>query len=85
MHLFRTRLLEHLHDLDGRGAAHDGVVEKNDALAFDNLAVGVVFQLHANMADAIRRLNKCAAHIVIADETHFIGNAAFLGIANSGG
>src|SRR3546814_5480368 len=44
MHLGRTGIAHHLHDLEARRAAHDRIVDQHDALARDQRAVGVVLQ-----------------------------------------
>ncbi len=68
MHFRGAGLEHHLHELLRRGAAHDAVVEKNDALATERAGVGRVFQLHAELANALLGLDEGAAHVVIADD-----------------
>ncbi|MCY1311975.1 hypothetical protein D9M70_623510 [compost metagenome] len=40
MHFLRTCIADHLHDLDRSGAAYNGIIHQNDALAFDHCTVG---------------------------------------------
>src|SRR6516164_7358961 len=70
------------HDLFRGGAAHERIVDQDDALAFDRGAVGVVFHLHAGFANALGRLNEGAAHIVVADDAEFEGHAGMLAVAD---
>jgi hypothetical protein len=73
MHLPGAGFAHHLDDL-GRGrAAHDGIVDQDDPLAFDIGAVGVVLQLDAEMADLIGRLDEGAADIMVADDAELEG------------
>ena len=68
VHLGRAGVAHHLDDLLRGGAAHDAVVDQHDALALDMRAVGVVLQLHAEVADLVGRLDEGAADIVVADD-----------------
>ncbi len=43
VHLLGAGVAHHLHDLEGGGAAHDGVVDQHDALAVDHGAVALCF------------------------------------------
>src|SRR3546814_17860958 len=58
-----TGVAHHLHDLEAGRAAHDRIVDQHDALARDQRAVGIVFQLDAKMADLVARLDEGAADI----------------------
>ena len=75
---------EHIDDFDRGRASHDGVIDQNHALAFDETAVGVVFQLNAQMPDMVGRLDECTSDIVVADDSKIEGDFAFLGIADGG-
>src|SRR5690606_18471705 len=81
MHFPGAGVAHHLDDLHRRRAAHDGIVDQHDALAFDQLAVRVVLALHTRMAGAVRRLDEGAADIVRADNTEFERDAGLLRIA----
>src|SRR3954454_2391924 len=63
MHFLRTRRAHHADDLSAGGAADDGVIDKNDALAGEQIAYRVELQLHAKVAHALLRLNESAADI----------------------
>ena len=85
VHLLRAGLAQHLHDLHRCGAAHDRIIDQHDALARDQRAVGIVLQLHAQVADLVTGLDEGAADIMAADDAQFKGNAALLGIADGAG
>ena len=76
---------DHLDDLAAGGAADDGVVDQDDALALDDAAVGGVFELHAEVADAVGGFDEGAADIVVADDAELEGDAALGGVAHGGG
>src|SRR3546814_486409 len=82
--LSRTCVTHHLHDLQRCRAAHDAVIDKDNALAVDEGTVCIVLQLHAQMADLVARLDEGAANIVGTDDPQFEGNARLLGIADRG-
>src|SRR5690606_24927 len=65
-------------------AAHQAVVDKDDALAIDLVTVRGVLQAHAELADALRRLDEGAADIMVADDAELEGVSAFLRITQSG-
>ena len=82
VHLGRTGRAHHVHDLGRGGAAHDAVVDQDHPLAGERDAVGVVLQLHAEMADLVGRLDEGAADIVVADDAELEGEAGFLRVAD---
>src|SRR5215470_2018673 len=55
VHLARTGRPHHLDDLAAGGAAHDGVVHDDHALARQHLAVGVELHLDPEVPDALLR------------------------------
>ena len=82
MHLARAGLADHLDDLLAGGAAHDRIVDEDDPLALQHVAVGVVLQLHAHVADRVGRLDEGAADIVVADDAEFEGKPGLLRVAD---
>src|SRR5271163_1374671 len=78
-------LADHAYDFPACGAANDGVVDENDALAFDEAADGIEFQFHAEIANGLRRLDKGTANVVIADQAHAERNFRFERVADGGG
>src|SRR6516162_6362382 len=82
MHLGGAGIAHHLDDLNGCGAAHDRVVDKHDALAAHDRAVGAVLEANAELANVLGRLDEGAADIVIANDAELIGEARFLGITD---
>ena len=82
VHLGRAGLAHHLHDLQRGRAAHDRIVDEHDALAGEHVAVGVVLEAHAHVADRVGRLDEGAADIVVADDAEIEGQAGRLGEAD---
>src|ERR1700720_3047802 len=85
MHLARAGVAHHADDLFRGGAAHQRIVDQNDALAFDRGAVGIMLHAHAEFAHALRRLNEGAADIVVSDNAEFEWHAGMLAVADRGG
>ena len=85
MHLLGARRRAPSRRSSSGGAAHDAVVHQDHALALDRGAVGVVLQLHAEMADMVGRLDEGAADIVVADDAELEGNARLGCIADRRG
>ena len=75
----------HAHNFAAGGAADDGVVDENDALAFDEAADGIEFQLYAEISNGLRRLDERAADVVIANQAHAERNFRFERVADGGG
>ena len=75
----------HADDLAAGGAADDGVVDEDDALAFEQIAHRVELELDAEVAHALLRLDEGAADVVVADEAEVEGDAALCGIAERSG
>ncbi len=82
MNLARAGVPHHLHDLDAGGAAHDRIVDQNDALALDHRAVGVVLHPDAEFANRLGRLDERAPDIVVANDAEFERQAAGARIAD---
>ena len=77
MHLCRTGVAHQIDDFGRGGAAHDRVINQNNALALKLAGVGVMFQLHAKVADLIGWLDKGTTDIMVTDNAKLKGNAAF--------
>ena len=75
-------LAHQAHDLAAGGAAHDRIVHQNHALPFEHAAHRIQFQLHAEIADGLLRLDERAADVVIADQPHAKRNAGFRRVAD---
>src|SRR5690606_35582115 len=82
VYLARTGIAHALHDLERSSAAHDRLVDEHDALAFPELAVGVVLALDAGGARAVRRLDEGATDIVRTDDAELERDARLLRIAD---
>src|SRR5712691_3989146 len=75
----------HADDLLRGGAAHQRVVDQDDALAFDRGAVRIVLHAHAEFANALGRLNESAADVMVSDDAEFERYAGMLAVADRGG
>ena len=67
------------------GTADDGVIDEDDALAFEQIAHRVELELHAEVAHALFRFDEGAADVVVADEAEVERDAAFRGVAERRG
>ena len=85
MHLSGAGAAHHADDFAAGGAANDGVVNEDDALAFEQIVHGVELEADAEVADALLGLNEGAAHVVIADEAEAEGKAGLFRVAERGG
>src|SRR5229473_1347233 len=65
VHFFGAGFAYHADDFAAGGAAHNGVVHQHDALTFNQAADRVELQLHAKIADGLRRLDERASNVVI--------------------
>src|SRR5439155_1655516 len=78
----RARLADHVYELAARRAAHDRVVDHDDASLIEHLPQRIQFHLDAEVADRARRLDESPSDVVVADETHLERQARFLGVAD---
>src|SRR5450759_173717 len=83
--LARAGVAHHADDLFRRGAAHQRIVDQDDALAFDRGAVGRMLHAYAEFAHALRRLNEGAADVMVSDDAEFEWHAGMLAVADRGG
>src|SRR4051812_18485195 len=58
VHLLRPGGADHLDDLPAGGAAHDRIVDEDDALAFEHAPDRVQLDAHAEMPDRLLRLDE---------------------------
>src|SRR4029077_17834090 len=70
-----TGIAHHLHNLPRGRPAHDRVVYEHDPFAFDDRAIGGMFQANPLIADRLRWLNEGPANVVVADNAELVGNA----------
>ena len=80
MNLLGAGVAQHLDELHHGGAAHDGVVDDDQALALDIVAQRVEFHTHAHGAQLLRRLDKRTAHVAVLDKALAKGNTALVRI-----
>src|SRR5258708_20801002 len=85
MHFRGSGITHHADDLSAGGAADDGIVDENHALALEQVPHRIEFQAHAEIAHALLRLDECASNVVIADQSKAKRDPALVGIANGGG
>src|SRR5436309_2310624 len=78
-------LANHAHDFAAGGAADDGIVHEHDALAFNEAPHGIELELHAEIADRLRRLDERAADVMIANQAHAEGCFGFERVADGSG
>ena len=79
MHLGGAGVAQHLDELLGRVAAHDGVVDDHQALAADDGRQRVELQADAQLAHGLRGLDERAAHVAVLHDAVRIRDAAFEG------
>jgi hypothetical protein len=77
--------LRHANDFAAGGAANDGVVDEDDALAFEQVVNGIELEADAEVADALLGLNEGAANVVVADEAETEADAALFSVSESRG
>ena len=76
MHLARARVAQHLHDLARRVAAHDRVVDDDEALARHDLGQRVELQPQAVLAQLLAGLDERARDVAVLDEAVVLGQPA---------
>src|SRR5688572_17931753 len=74
----------HLHDLAARRAAHQRVVYQHDTPAVEDALHRVEFDLDAEVANRLRRLDEGAADIVIANQAKTQRDLRFFRVADGG-
>ncbi len=82
MHLAGPRGTDHLDDFSGCRPAHQGIINHDHPLAFDNLADRVQLELDAEVPDRLLGLDEGSSHVVIADQAQLEGYPGFLSIAH---
>src|SRR6266404_6965024 len=85
MDLAGAGVAHHADDLFRGGAAHQRVVDQDDALAFDRGAVRIVLHADAQFAHALGWLNEGTADVVVSDDAEFKRHAGMLAVADRGG
>ena len=75
MDLLRARVLQHRHDLAGRVAAHDRVVDDHHALAGDDLGQRVELHPQPVLAQLLARLDEGAGHVAVLDQPVVLGQS----------
>src|ERR1051326_4682315 len=85
MDLSRAGAAHHAHDLSAGGAAHDGIVNQDDTLAFERAAHRIELELHAEIAHRLLRLDEGAANVVVADQSEAKWNTTLGGVSHGRG
>ena len=84
MNLLGAGVAQHLDELHHGGAAHDGVVDDDQALALDVVTQRVELHAHAHGTQLLRRLDKRTTHVAVLDKALAKGNTALVRIALRG-
>ena len=84
MDLGRARFAQYLHDLTGRVAAHDRVVDHDQALARDHLGQRIELQPHPMAPQLLARLDERPRHIAVLDEAIVLRQAGGPGQSSGG-
>src|SRR5437899_1060989 len=74
VNFFRADFTDHADDFAAGSAAHNGVVDKYYTLTFDQAANGIELELHAEIADGLRRLDESSADEGLANQAHAEGD-----------
>src|SRR4051812_4734430 len=82
---FRSRAAHHANDLAASRAAHDGVVDQDDALSFEQAAYRVQLQLHPEVTHRLLGFDEGAAYVVVADQSETKRDSALCGEAHGSG
>ena len=84
MDLGSAGLAQHPHQGPLGVAAHDGVVDDDEALALDDLAQGVELEADAELAQGLGGLDEGAPHVGVLHQALPVGDAGGLGVADGG-
>ena len=84
MDLGGAGLAQHPHQGPLGVAAHDGVVDDDEALALDDLAQGVELEADAELAQGLGGLDEGAPHVGVLHQALPVGDAGGLGVADGG-
>ncbi len=82
MNFLRAGFAHHPDNLFRGRAAHNRIINQDDALAFDQVAYRIQFDAHAETANRLLRLDKGAADVVIAHQAKAKRQAAFRRVTN---
>ena len=84
VNLLGASVAQHLDELHHGGAAHDGVIDNNEALAGDVVLERIELHAHAHGTQLLRGLDKRAANVAVLDKALTVGNTALVRKALSG-
>ena len=82
MHFLCACVADELDQTSHRGTTHDGVINHDNALALNRAAQGIELQTYRALTLVLTGLNEGTANITILNQTHAVGNARILGIAD---
>ena len=83
MYLGRTSLTQHSDQLTLGIAAHDGVIDDDDASSLNDVTQRVELEPNTQVAQGLRGLDESPAHVGVLDQAHAVGDAGLVGIADS--
>ena len=84
MHFLGACFAQQADGASAGGAAHDGVIDQDNALVLDGGGDGVQLDAHAALALGLGGLDKGTSDILVLDKAHAVGDAALLGVAQRG-
>ena len=79
VHFKGASITESLHQLAAGGAPHDGVIDNDDPLPFQDIRQGVELDSNSRFPHRLGGLNERAAHVAVFDQTITKGDATGLG------
>lgn len=83
MDLTGSCLSQHRHEFLACGSANDRVINHDDGLTGEYVAIWVKFDLYTEISDGLLRLDEGPPHVVVSNESHFIGNLRRFGVPDS--
>src|SRR2546430_3242670 len=84
MNRLRPGAAQFFHDLAAGSAAHDRIVDEDDAFSLEDLAKRVELQLDADVAQPLVGLDEGARDVAALDQALAVGDAARFGEADGG-
>ena len=82
MNFLRPGIAHHANQLAAGGAADDGVVDQDDALALENGAYRIQLEFDAKISHALAGLDERPPHVVITDQAKLERDATLAGITH---
>ncbi len=84
MNLLGASVPKHLINLSAGGRPNDGIIHSNDLFTFQQFFYWIQFDLDAEMADSLLRLDECPSYIMISYHPELQRDFRFRRIAQRG-